>query len=424
MTPGRSTKRFDVAVIGLGYVGLPLVVEACRSGLRVLGLDVDSSKVQRLLRGESYIEDVADTEITEALGAGFLPTVDASELAEAEAYVICVPTPLKDQMPDLSALIEAGTAVGDHLSGGELVILQSTSYPGTTQDQLQPLLEQRSRLRAGEGFYLAYAPERIDPGNTSWGLRNTPKLVAGIDPASTHRAVELLGKVCEQVVIVSSPREAEMAKLLENTYRHVNIALMNEMAVFCRELGIDIWEVIRAASTKPFGFQAFYPGPGVGGHCIPVDPNYLSFRVGQLGYPFRFVELAKEINAGMPAYVVRRATELLNDRRKAVNGARVVLFGVAYKPDVADTRETPAEPVARKLLALGARLGFVDPHVEEFLVDGVPIERLDPADGQIDGDLGILLTPHNAFVWTKLAAAVDILLDTRGLVPADLCERL
>jgi UDP-N-acetyl-D-glucosamine dehydrogenase len=285
-------------------------------------------------------------------------------------------------------------------------------------------LEQRSRLRAGEGFHLAYAPERIDPGNTTWGLRNTPKLVAGIDAASTHRAAELLGKVCDQVVIVSNPREAEMAKLLENTYRHVNIALMNEMAVFCRELGIDIWEVIRAASTKPFGFQPFYPGPGVGGHCIPVDPNYLSFRVGQLGYPFRFVDLAKEINAGMPAYVVRRATELLNERGKAVNGARVVLFGVAYKPDVADIRETPAEPVARKLLALGARLGFVDPHVEKFLVDGASIERLDPAAGPIDGDLGIHVTPHSAFQWTELAAAVDVLLDTRGVVPADLCERL
>ena len=424
MTPGKSTKKFDVAVIGLGFVGLPLVVEACRSGLRVLGLEVDSSKVQHLLRGESYIADIADAEITEALEAGFHATVDSSELAEAEAHVICVPTPLKDQVPDLSSLIEAGTAVGDHLSGDELVILQSTSYPGTTQDELQPLLERRSGLRAGEDFYLAYAPERIDPGNTSWGLRNTPKLVAGIDPASTNRAVELLGKVCEQVVVVSNPREAEMAKLLENTYRHVNIALMNEMAIFCRELGIDIWEVIRAASTKPFGFQPFYPGPGVGGHCIPVDPNYLSFRVGQLGYPFRFVELAKEINAGMPAYVVRRATELLNERGKAVNGARVVLFGVAYKPDVADIRETPAEPVARKLLALGARLGFVDPHVEKFLVDGVPIERLEPAEDPINGDLGILLTPHGAFEWTELAAEVDILLDTRGLVPADLCERL
>jgi nucleotide sugar dehydrogenase len=418
-------KRFDMAVIGLGYVGLPLVIEAQRSGLTVLGVDVDSWKVQRLLEGRSYVEDVSNDELRVALASGFLPTVDSSQLALADAAIICVPTPLKDQVPDLSAVIDAGAAVGEHLQHGELVILQSTSYPGTTQDILQPLLERSSGLRAGEDFFLAFAPERIDPGNPRWGMRNTPKLVAGIDVRSTERAAELLGKICDDIVILPGPREAEMAKLLENTYRHVNIALMNEMAIFCRELGIDVWEVIRGASTKPFGFQAFYPGPGVGGHCIPVDPNYLSFRVGQLGYPFRFVELAKEINARMPAYVVSRIVELLNRHGLPARGSRVALLGVAYKPDVGDVRETPALPIARKLLDLGAQLCFVDPHVDEFAVDGRPIARIVDGDLRtLEADIFVIISAHSSLDLTGLPSNERLILDTRGVMPAGAAERL
>lgn len=420
-----SSRTFDLAVIGLGNVGLPLVVEAHRSGLRVLGVEVNSKKVQSLLSGHSYVEGVSDEEIKSALDGGFLPTVDNTELAHAGAAIICVPTPLRDQVPDLSAIKEAGMAVGSHLEPGELVILQSTSYPGTTQDMLQPLLEQHSGLRAGEDFFLAFAPERIDPGNPVYNLRNTPKIVAGIDQASTERAAELLGKICDDIVILPGPREAEMAKLLENTYRHVNIALINEMAIFCRELGIDVWEVIRGASTKPFGFQAFYPGPGVGGHCIPVDPNYLSFRVGQLGYPFRFVDLAKEINARMPAYVVNRTSELLNGRDKPVKGSRVVLLGVAYKADVGDVRETPAIPIARKLLRMGARLSFADPHVDDFIVDDVGVPRVPDTDLlSYEADIFVVNTAHKALPLDELASNGRLILDTRGAMPAGTAERL
>ena len=421
----EAARRFDLAVIGLGYVGLPLVIEAHKSGLTVLGVEVDSRKVQRLLEGSSYIEDVSDEELRSAIADGFLPTVDNSQLAQADTSIICVPTPLKDQIPDLTAVTEAGKAVGDYLERGQLVILQSTSYPGTTQDMLQPLLEQHSGLKAGEDFFLAFAPERIDPGNPQWNLRNTPKLVAGIDGRSTERAAELFGKICDHIVTLPGPREAEMAKLLENTYRHVNIALINEMAIFCRELGIDVWEVIRGASTKPFGFEAFYPGPGVGGHCIPVDPNYLSFRVEQLGYPFRFVELAKEINSRMPIYAVSRIVELLNRHSKPVKGSRVVLLGVAYKPDVSDTRETPALPIARKLLDLGATLYYADPHVDEFSVEGQPVEKI--PDSELlaaEADVFVVITAHSDLNLTELAANGRLILDTRGVMPADAAERL
>ena len=421
----RTEKAFDLAVIGLGYVGLPLVSEASKSGLRVLGIEVDSRKVQRLLEADSYVEGVSNEDLASALRAGFLPTVDNSRLADAEAAIICVPTPLRDQVPDLTAVTEAGEAVGTHLEPGQLVILQSTSYPGTTQDMLQPVLERHSGLRAGHDFFLAFAPERIDPGNPTWNLRNTPKLVAGIDAASTERASELLGKICDEIVVLPGPREAEMAKLLENTYRHVNIALMNEMAIFCRELGIDVWEVIRGAATKPFGFQAFYPGPGVGGHCIPVDPNYLSFRVGQLGYPFRFVELAKEINARMPPYVVSRITELLNQQGRPVKGSRVVLLGVAYKPGVADIRETPALPISRKLLEMGATLYFADPHVEEFSVDRRPIEKIDVSDlPAVDAEIFVVITAHESLDLGSLTSNGHLVLDTRGVMTESNAVRL
>jgi UDP-N-acetyl-D-glucosamine dehydrogenase len=326
-------------------------------------------------------------------------------------------------VPDLTAVEAAATAVADHLHDGMLVVLESTTYPGTTEDLLLPLLEQGG-LRAGTDFSLAFSPERIDPGNERWHLANTPKVVGGVTPACTERAAAFYGRFVERVVRVRGTREAEMAKLLENTYRHVNIALVNEMAIFCDELGIDLWDAIDAAATKPFGFAKFSPGPGVGGHCIPIDPNYLSYRVRQLGYPFRFVELAQEINARMPAYVVTRAQRLLNDHAKAVRDSVILLLGVTYKPDVADERESPARPVARRLRTLGAHVRYHDPHVASWSVDGVPVERADLERDLPDADLVVLLQPHRDYDLDVIAKSARVVLDTRGRMAGDAVERL
>jgi nucleotide sugar dehydrogenase len=407
---------FDIVVVGLGYVGLPLALEGTFSGLRVAGLDVDESLVGSLSSGTSNIIEIPDADIDRALRSGFVPTSDAAVLGEADVVIIAVPTPLADNTPDLS-LVEAATATtGDHLRPGQLVILESTTYPGTTEDIVKPLLEAHSGLTAGVDFLLAFSPERIDPGNPTWNLRNTPKLVAGIDRASTDRAAELYKNICDDVVIVSGTREAEMAKLLENTYRHVNIALVNELAILCNDLGIDIWEVIDAAATKPFGYQAFYPGPGVGGHCIPVDPNYLSYLVRRLGYQFRFVELAQEINDRMPRYVVDLIAELLNERKMSINGSRVLLIGIAYKPDVADLRESPSLEVASLLAKRGAVLTYVDPHVAHRGSGTLSMERIDDAIEAAAGcDLAVILTPHTAFDIPAIVAAAPVVLDTRGI---------
>ena len=410
--------RYELAVIGLGYVGLPLACEATASGLRVLGIDTDPEVVESLASGSSHIDDLTDADVALALERGVKVTDDPSSLAECRAVAICVPTPLANNAPDLKKVTSAAETIAMTLGRDQLVVLESTSYPGTTEEVVLPILEKGSGLTAGTDFFLVYSPERIDPANPHWGLRNTPKLVAGINPESAARAEELYGKICDEVVVLSGTREAEMAKLLENTYRHVNIALVNEMAIFCDELGIDIWEAIRGASTKPFGYQPFYPGPGVGGHCIPIDPSYLSYRVKELGYPFRFVELAQEINARMPVYVANRASRLLNDQGRSVKGSRILLLGVAYKPDVSDTRETPAIVVARRLLSLGAEVRFCDPHVKELMVDGEHLPRCDDAVSSAgDADLTIILTPHSSFDLTEISAAARLVLDTRGVAP-------
>ncbi|NNC74542.1 MAG: nucleotide sugar dehydrogenase, partial [Acidimicrobiia bacterium] len=369
--------NIDLAVVGLGYVGLPLVVEAARSGLSVYGFDIDEAKIASLNSGKSYVEDISDDDVVAAVDAGFVAGSDPDRLAEAGAVVIAVPTPLANHLPDLSAVLAAGTQLGAVLRPGQLVVLESTTYPGTTEEDLRPLLEEQSGLTAGTDFFLAYSPERIDPGNPHWGLRNTPKLVAGVDAASTEAAVALYSKVCDEVVPLRGTREAEMAKLLENTYRHVNIALVNELAIFCRDLGVDIWDVIRGAATKPFGFQAFTPGPGVGGHCIPIDPGYLSYKVRELGYQFRLVELAQDINNRMPAYVVERIVSKLNDAGKALRGARIVVLGVAYKGGVSDTRESPSLHILERLLELGAEVAYVDPHVDKVEVGDQMVDRLE-----------------------------------------------
>jgi UDP-N-acetyl-D-glucosamine dehydrogenase len=407
----------DVLVIGLGYVGLPLAIQAARSGFRVTGLDLNAEIVAGLMTGRSHVDDVTDAEVAEMLSHGFRATTDEAELEPQDVIVICVPTPLSEAHgPDLTAVRAATATAGHLLKRGTLVSLESTTYPGTTEEVLSPLLEKASELTAGIDFALAFSPERIDPGNPVYGFRNTPKIVGGLTPACTDAAEAFYARICDQVVRAKSAREAEMAKLLENTYRHVNIALVNEMAIFCRELDVDLWDAIRCAATKPFGFQPFYPGPGVGGHCIPIDPNYLSYKVRTLGYPFRFVELAQEINSRMPGYVTDRAAELLNRHAKAVNGAKVLLLGVTYKRDIADQRESPARPLARKLLARGARVSYHDPYVPGWQVDGHSIPRAADLEAALaDADLVILLQAHQGYDPAALTTATRLLLDTRGI---------
>ncbi|MFF4241553.1 nucleotide sugar dehydrogenase [Actinomadura geliboluensis] len=406
----------DLVVIGLGYVGLPLVREACRAGLRVGGLDRDARVVAGLKAGLSHIDDVSPAEIGDMLEAGFAPSLDEDVLDDARTVVICVPTPLSPEGgPDLTAVRGAAETVARHLVPGTLVVLESTTYPGTTEEVVRPILE-TSGLVAGEEFHLAFSPERIDPGNPVYGVRNTPKIVGGLTPACASAASAFYGKFVDRVVEAKGTREAEMAKLLENTYRHVNIALVNEMAVFCNELGIDLWDAIDCAATKPFGFQAFRPGPGVGGHCIPIDPNYLSYKVRSLGYPFRFVELAQEINDRMPRYVAERAQQLLNREGRALKGARVLLLGVTYKADIADQRESPARPVARRLARLGADLSFHDPFVESWEVDGEQVRHAggDLAAALREADLTIVLAAHAAYDAGTLTRHARLLFDTRG----------
>lgn len=416
----------DLVVIGLGYVGLPLAQEASRAGLVVTGLDVSTSVVDGLNAGRSHVDDLSDADIADMLGRGFVATTDAAVIADARAVVICVPTPLTPEGgPDLGAVMGATRAIAAHLQPGQLVVLESTTYPGTTDDDVRPVLEEGG-LVAGRDFHLAFSPERIDPGNEHFGMRNTPKVVGGHTEACTDAAAEFYGAFVDTVVRARGTREAEMAKLLENTYRHINIALVNEMARFCHELDIDLWDVIAAAKSKPFGFQAFYPGPGVGGHCIPIDPNYLSYQVqAKLGYPFRFVELAQEINAGMPSYVVRRIQDALNDEGKPLRGSRVLLLGVTYKPDIADQRESPAKPIAVELRDKGADVEFHDPHVTNWRLGSHALERVDDLDAALTrADLVVLLQNHAAYDLEAVTAAASRLFDTRGATSGPKVVRL
>ena len=416
---------YDLALVGLGYVGLPLATVAANAGLTVLGYDIDLEKVANVAEGLSHVGDVPNESLRQVLEMGLTVTTDPEGLRSAEAIVLAVPTPLVAGQPDLSSVVRAAETVAGHLGKGQMVVLESTTYPGTTEEVLLPILERGSGLVAGRDFALAYSPERVDPANPTWTIENIPKLVAGLDANSTLRARSLYSRFCRDIVTVSGLREAEMAKLLENTYRHVNIALMNEMSVFCDEMEIDLWEVIRAASTKPFGYQPFYPGPGVGGHCIPIDPNYLSYRVKQLGYPFRFVELASEINDRMPNYVAQRLGRALNSVSLPIRGSNVLLVGVAYKANVSDERESPAIPVAAKLRELGAEVAFIDPLVDTFTVDGVSARRfIDPVAAGEWCDIAAILTPHEAIDLGLLTSAAPLVFDTRGVIKGDSVERL
>lgn len=357
-------RQVRVGVVGIGYVGLPLAVAFARAGVRTVGVDVDAERTAAVGRGESYVADVAAADVQAAVDAGRLSaTTDFAALTGVDAINICVPTPLRrTRDPDLSYVVDAVERIAARLRAGQLVVLGSTTYPGTLDEVVRPRLE-ATGLRAGPDFCLAYSPERIDPGNADWTIRNTPKVIGGIDAPSTEAGAALFRRITDTVVPVSSPRVAEMVKLLENTFRAVNIGLVNELALMCRDLGVDVWEVIDAARTKPFGFMPFYPGPGLGGHCIPVDPHYLGWRARQSGFESRFIELASHVNAAMPRYVVERVAEALNSRSRAIRGSRIHLFGMAYKPNVSDVRASPAIEVAELLLERGAAVSYSDPFV-------------------------------------------------------------
>ncbi|MFI0960779.1 nucleotide sugar dehydrogenase [Streptomyces sp. NPDC021080] len=408
------TENYDLAVVGLGYAGLPLVVAAARNGMRVAGLDVDAARIESLARGISHVDDISDEEIAEALAAGFTPTTDADVIAGANAVTICVPTPLRDCVPDLTAVLDAARLAAPRLRPGALVVLESTTYPGTTTDVLLPVLSQGVRT-VGEDFLLAFSPERVDPGNPAFGLHNTPKVVGGVTARCTAAATALYERMVQKVVTVSTPAAAELTKLLENTYRQVNIALVNELAVYCDGLGVDVWEVVAAAGTKPFGFQTFSPGPGVGGHCIPVDPGYLAFSGRASGRPLRLPEMAQEVNDRMPAYVVDRVVRLLNERRRSVRGTRVLLLGATYKPDIADARNSPAVPVAERLLDLGADVRFHDPHIGTLRLNGHVVTAAGSLEDAVSGaDLVVLLQPHLDYDLAAIADIAPLLFDTSG----------
>ena len=420
-------RRYDVVVVGLGYVGLPLAEAATQAGLRVAGLDTSTGVVASLDEGRSHVDDLSDEDVSKMLSAGFEPTTDADVLADTATVVLCVPTPLSAEGgPDLTSVRSAVETLAARLQPGTLVVLESTTYPGTTDEVVRPMLEAGGQ-RAGLDFHLAFSPERVDPGNPVYGIRNTPKVVGGHTPACTEAACDFYSLFVDTVVPTRGTREAETAKLLENTYRHINIALVNEMARFCHDLDIDLWEVIAAARTKPFGFQAFYPGPGVGGHCIPIDPNYLSHNVRtRLGYPFRFVELAQEINAAMPAYVVRRMQDSLNEDGKALRGSRILLLGVTYKANIADQRESPAVPLGRRLIEHGARLLFHDPLIERWDALDESVSAVSDLESAVaEADLTVLLQHHSSYDVDALAGLAQRFLDTRGAVtPRDRVERL
>jgi UDP-N-acetyl-D-glucosamine dehydrogenase len=416
-----------VVVVGLGYVGLPLAMRAAQVGHRVVGYDVDEGRVKQLAAGESYVEDVPSAELQQALDSGrFQPSTDGRSCAGFDVAVVAAPTPLREGLPDLTYLEDASRTLARYLRPGATVVIESTSYPGTTQETVQPLLEEGSGLLGGRDFHLGFSPERIDPGNATWTLVTTPKIVSGIDADSLRVIKEFYDTIVDRTVPVSSPREAELAKLVENTFRHVNIAMVNELAMYAHDLGINVWEAIEAASTKPFGFMPFTPGPGVGGHCLPIDPSYLNWRVERaLGKSFRFVELADDVNRHMPDYVAHRLMLAFNERSRAVRGARILLLGLAYKKNTGDARESPAVRVAQLLGAMGADLRAVDPHVVEgTVVDGL-VTRVEFTPGELaDADVVLLLTDHDAFDYDLVVQHASFVFDCRRRVSGANVETL
>lgn len=409
-----------VIVVGQGYVGLPLAMRAVAAGYDVVGYDLDEHRTKALAAGSSFVEDITDEEVAAALATGrFRATATLEGVGRFDVAVITVPTPLRDGIPDLTFIDDAGAQLAPLLTRGATVVLESTTYPGTTEERLAPALEAGSGLVAGTDFHLGYSPERIDPGNRTWTLVNTPKVVSGIDAASLAKVTAFYDRIVDTTVAVKSPKEAELTKLLENTFRHVNIALVNELAMFAADLGIDVWDAIDAASTKPFGYLRFTPGPGVGGHCLPVDPSYLSWDVKRrLGLSFRFVELANDVNEHMPDYVVRRLFSALNDQRKPIRGSRVLLLGISFKANVGDWRESPSHRVAALLADLGADLRAADPHVspDRFPAGVAPVEC--SAEELAAADAVVLLVDHDAFDEGLILAHARYVLDTKGRLPS------
>jgi UDP-N-acetyl-D-glucosamine dehydrogenase len=415
-----------IAVIGLGYVGLPLCLQFAVSGTKVVGIDVDSAKVEALTAGRSYIKHVDAALVSEMIAADrFSPTTDFSRIREVNAVIICVPTPLnKNREPDISFILETGRAIAPHLSKGTLVALESTTYPGTTDEDLREVLEEISGLKAGVDFHLAFSPEREDPGNESSKVRHVPKVVGGLTPQCLEHAQAIYGRAIDTLVPVASCRVAEATKLLENIFRSVNIALVNELKVVYEAMGIDIWDVIAAAKTKPFGFMPFYPGPGLGGHCIPIDPFYLTWKAREFGQHTRFIELAGEVNTAMPDHVIRRVADALNDRGKPVKGSRILLLGLAYKPNVDDERESPSYVMMERLAQRGAAVEYHDPYI--------PVIKQTREHGHFVGkrslawdresirefDVVLIATHHANVNYTELAEWADCIVDTRNAMAA------
>jgi UDP-N-acetyl-D-glucosamine dehydrogenase len=406
-----------VGIVGLGYVGLPLAVSFAEAGVPVLGMDAVQAKVDRVNAGDSYIEDVPSERLAPLTESGLVRATTAWDaLRWVDAVVICLPTPLDDHRePDLSAVIGAAESLAQRLRPGQLVVLESTTYPGTTRDEVAPVLE-RSGLRAGRDFHLAFSPERVDPGRVDFTTRTTPKVVGGLTEECTRRAAELYGQACETIVRVSSPEVAEMTKLLENIFRSVNIALVNELALLCDRMRIPVWEVIDAAATKPFGFMPFRPGPGLGGHCIPIDPFYLTWKAREFDFHTEFIELAGKVNSQMPGFCVAKVARALNNRRMALNGARVLVIGVAYKPNVNDMRESPALRIIDLLAAEGAQVSYHDNHVPELASRGMRSVELDE-ETLAGHDVTVVVTNHAYVDWGTVASAAPLVVDLRNVVP-------
>jgi len=426
LTRRIAARAARVGIIGQGYVGLPLAVELARAGFTVTGFDTSLDRVSMLNAGRSHTPDVADEALRARIDAGrYQATTDLAGLGECDAVIICVPTPLrKSKDPDISYVAAAAHEAAAHFRPAQLVILESTTYPGTTQELLAPMFEARG-ARPGVDCFLAFSPERIDPANPTFTVKDIPKVVGGLTPECAALAALLYGQIVERVVTVSSPRVAELAKLYENVFRNVNIALANELALMCRQLGVSTREVIQAAATKPFGFMPFFPGPGIGGHCIGVDPAYLAWRMRLNGYEARFIHLADEINRGMPQYVVDLVSETLNTRRRCLNGARILALGIAYKRGVGDTRESPALEVIARLMDRGAVVTYADPHVPEITFEGRALKAVEVTDERLaESDCVLILTDHPEFDYVRIVETSTLVVDTRGAthmltVPAD-----
>jgi len=416
LTAKIRERRAKVVVVGQGYVGLPVAIRSAEVGFTVVGYDVAPGRVEALRAGHSYVEDVPDERLAGALAARYLPTHDAQDLRDFDVAVITVQTPLRENIPDLSFIEAAARDLAVWMTPGSLVVLESTTYPGTTDELLRPILEESGMLAADADFFLGYSPERIDPGNREWTFVNTAKIVSGFNASSLSVIEAFYGVLVDKVVPVGSTGEAELVKLLENTFRHVNIALVNELAIFARSLGVDIWSAIDAAATKPYGFMRFTPGPGVGGHCLPVDPAYLAWRVERrIGQRFRFVELANEVNRGMPDYVVARIVSMLNDEKRSVNGSRILMLGLAYKAGTSDWRGAPSMSIAERLLELGADVRAHDPLVPDGAPLGPPIVRVRCSVEELQAaDLVLLCVDHPTLPYDDIVDHARLVLDTRG----------